>query len=226
MNLARAGNKYFNDSEPWKTVKSNKEQCGTALNICLQAIYTLCELIAPVLPFTSEKLFKMLNTGTTDWDKCGGENLKEGHMLNKSEILFPKVEDELIEKQMNKFGVDGRTTVEPNETKNDIITIDDFMKVQLRTAEVIEAENVKKSDKLLKLKVRLENEERQVIAGIAKDYTPADILGKKIVLVANLKPAKLMGLESNGMILAVQDESGKFNVLTVNPNVKNGTRAK
>jgi methionyl-tRNA synthetase len=107
-----------------------------------------------------------------------------------------------------------------------MITIDDFMKVQLRTAEVIEAENVKKSDKLLKLKVRLENEERQVIAGIAKDYTPADILGKKIVLVANLKPAKLMGLESQGMILAVQDDSGKFNVLTVSPNVKNGTRAK
>lgn len=225
MNLARAGNKYFNDSEPWKTVKTDKQKCGTALYACMQAIYTLCELVSPVLPFTSGKLLKMLDAEFTDWDKCGEENLKEGHKLNNSEILFPKIEDELIDKQMSRFGA---ANLENSNTQiqEDIITIEDFMKVQLKTAEVIDAENVNKSDKLLRLKVKLQNEERQVIAGIARDYSPADLIGRKIVIVANLKPAKLMGLESKGMILAVQDDSGKLNVLTVNSNVKNGTRAK
>ncbi len=225
MNLARGGNKYFNDSEPWKTVKTDKEKCGTTLYVCMQTIYTLCELLSPVLPFTSEKLLKMLNTQFTDWDKCGEENLKERHKLNNPEILFPKIEDEAIEKQMSRFGA-ASSGNNGNEIQENIITIEDFMKIQLKTAEVIAAENVSKSDKLLKLKVKLENEERQVIAGIAKDYSPADLIGRKVVIVANLKPAKLMGLESKGMILAVQDDEGKLNVLTVSPNVKNGTRAK
>ena len=165
MNLARDGNKYFNDTEPWKTVKSNKEKCGTTLNICLQTIYTLAELFSPVLPFSTEKLFKMLNAKPVDWKDCGKPQLKEGHQLNQSEILFPKIEDEKIEAQVNKL-----PKSETEKEKVDLITYDDFMKIQLRTAEVIEAEKVAKSEKLLKLKVRLDNEERQVVAGIAKSY--------------------------------------------------------
>ncbi|MFO7447368.1 MAG: methionine--tRNA ligase subunit beta, partial [Ignavibacteriaceae bacterium] len=233
MNLARAGNKYFNDSEPWKTIKSDKEKCGTTLNICLQAIYTLAELFYPVIPASAEKLFKILNAEPVEWNKSGKDNLNEGHQLNNTEILFPKIEDDVIEVQMNKLGQTG-TAEEKKEDKkpevksadDNLITIDDFSKVQLKVAEVISAEKVEKSEKLLKLQVQVGNEQRQIIAGIAKSYTPEDILGKKVVIVANLKPAKLMGLESQGMILAVEDENNKLNVLSVSSSVKSGTRAK
>ncbi len=219
MNLARDGNKYFNDTEPWKTIKSDKERCGTTLNVCLQSIYTLSELFSPVLPFSAEKLFVMLNAKPVDWKDCGKPQLKEGHQLNQSEILFPKIEDEKIEAQVSKLPASLPEKVE-------LITYDDFMKIQLRTAEVIEAEKVPKSGKLLKLKVRLENEERQVVAGIAKSYEPENLIGKKVVIVANLQPAKLMGLESRGMILAVETKDGSLDVLNVPDSVNNGTRVK
>ena len=221
MNLARDGNKYFNDTEPWKTVKSDKERCGTTLKICLQTIYTLAELFSPVLPFSTEKLFIMLNSKPVDWKDCGKSQLKEGHQLNQSEILFPKIEDEKIEAQINKL-----PESETQKEKVEMITYDDFMKTQLRVAEVIEAENVKKSEKLLRLKVKLDNEERQVVAGIAKSYKPQDLIGKKVVIVANLQPAKLMGLESKGMILAVETKDGGLQVLTIPESVNNGTRVK
>jgi len=219
MNLARAGNKYFNDSEPWKTIKSDKEKCGTTLSICLQTIYTLAELFSPVIPYSSQILFEMLNSKPVNWDDCSKNNLKEGHQLNDAEILFLKIEDEIIEKQMEKL-----QSTQPVE--NDMITYDDFMKVQLKVAEVITAEKVEKSEKLLKLKVLLDNGERQVIAGIAKSYSPEDVIGKRVVIVANLKPAKLMGLSSEGMILAVENSEGKLEVLTVPDKVNNGTRVK
>jgi methionyl-tRNA synthetase len=223
MNLARAGNKYFNDSEPWKTIKNNKEKCGTTLNICLQAIYTLAMLMQPVIPQSSEKIIKMLNVGKTNWDNCGKENLKENHQLNKAEIIFPKIEDEIIEKQMEKLN---RNEINKDEKEAESISYDDFMKTQLKVAEIIEAEKLEKSEKLMKLKVRLGNEEKQVIAGIAKNYKSEDLLNKKIVMVANLKPAKLMGYESQGMILAVEDEQGILKVLTVDDSVTSGTRVK
>ncbi len=222
MNLARAGNKYFNDTEPWKTIKSNRERCSTTLNVCLQAIYTLAELFSPVLPFSTEKLFTMLNSKPVDWKDCGKPQLKANHQLNQAEILFPKIEDEKIDAQINKLGSSKVEEVK----KEELISYDDFMKIQLRVAEVIGAENVPKSEKLLKLKVRLDNEERQVVAGIAKSYQPENLIGKKIVLVANLQPAKLMGLESQGMILAVETNDGGLQVLNVTETVNNGTRVK
>ena len=222
MNLARAGNKYFNDSEPWKTVKSDKEKCGTTLNICLQAIYTLAELFFPVIPGSSEKLFDMLNAKSVGWNESGINNLEEGHKLNEPNILFPKIEDELIEKQMENL----ETNKTPDPKPEEQISFDEFMKVQLKVAEVIEAEKVEKSEKLLKLKVRLNNEERQIIAGLAKSFNPEEMLGKKLVIVANLKPAKLMGLVSEGMVLAVENSEGIQEVLSVTDSVKSGTRVK
>jgi len=222
MNLARDGNKYFNDSEPWKTIKSDRTKCGTTLNICLQTIYTLAELFAPVLPFSSEKIFNMLNSKPVVWKDCGKPQLKDEHSLNKAEIIFPKIEDEKIEAQINKLG---KPNVE-NNLEDELISYDDFMKTRLRVAEVISAEKIEKSEKLLKLKVKLQNEERQIIAGIAKAYEPEDLIGKKVVIVANLKPTKLMGLESKGMILAVEVPGGKLQVLTVDNNVLNGTQVK
>jgi methionyl-tRNA synthetase len=223
MSIARNCNKYFNDSEPWITVKADKEKCGTTLNICLQAIFTLGEIFSPIIPFSSEKIFKMINAKPTLWENAGKENLPENHQLNKTEIVFPKVEDEMIEQQMSKLGNENKMT---ETEKDESITIDDFFKVQLKVAEIIQAERVEKSEKLMKLRVKLENEERQIIAGIAKHYAPEELLNKKIVVVANLKTAKLMGLESQGMVLAVENESGKLNLLSVDNSVSNGTRAK
>ena len=165
----------------------------------------------------------MINAKPTLWENAGRENLPENHQLNKTEIVFPKIEDEMIEQQMSKLGNGNKMT---ETEKDESITIDDFFKVQLKVAEIIQAERVEKSEKLMKLRVKLENEERQIIAGIAKHYAPEELLNKKIVVVANLKTAKLMGLESQGMVLAVENESGKLNLLSVDNSVSNGTRAK
>ena len=223
MNLARAGNKYFNDSEPWKTVNSNKDKCSSTLYVCLQIIYTLAELFEPVIPFSSKEIFNILNSSKTDWDKCGKENLPVGHVLNQPKIIFPKIENEIIELQMEKLNASDSKN---NINKDDLISIDDFSKIKLSVAEVISAEKLEKSEKLLKLKVKLDNEERQVISGIAKFYSPEDLIGRKVVMVSNLKPAKLMGHDSNGMILAAEDVDNNLIVLSVPNNVKNGTTIK
>lgn len=223
MNLARDGNKYFNDSEPWVTIKSNKEKCGTTLNICLQAIYTLAELFYPVLPFSSEKLFKMLNAEPVDWRESGKSLLKEGHQINNAEILFPKIEDEVIEEQISKLG---HTETQADKKPDELISYEDFMKTKLKVAEVLSAEKITKSKKLMKIKVMLDDGERQLVAGIAEHYNPEDLIGKKVVVVANLQPAKLMGEESCGMILAVDKEPNGLQVLIVDDSVKIGTRVK
>lgn len=223
MNLARDGNKYFNDSEPWVTIKSNKEKCGTTLNICLQAIYTLAELFYPVLPFSSEKLFKMLNAEPVDWRESGKSLLKEGHQINNAEILFPKIEDEVIEEQISKLG---HTETQADKKPDELISYEDFMKTKLKVAEVLSAEKITKSKKLMKIKVMLDDGERQLVAGIAEHYNPEDLIGKKVVVVANLQPAKLMGEESRGMILAVDKEPNGLQVLIVDDSVKIGTRVK
>jgi len=223
MNLARDGNKYFNDSEPWLTVKLNKEKCATTLNICLQSIFTLAELFYPVLPFSAEKLFRMLNSKPVKWQESGKTFLVEGHLINKPEIFFPKIEDEVIEEQISKLG---KPETESDKKMENLISYDQFMETKLKVAEVISAEKIEKSKKLMKLKVKLDDGERQVIAGIAEHYTPEDLLGKKVVVVANLQPAKLMGEESQGMILAVEKEQGGLQVLVVDNSVKNGTRVK
>lgn len=223
MNLARDGNKYFNDSEPWVTIKSNKEKCGTTLNICLQAIYTLAELFYPVLPFSSEKLFKMLNAKPVDWRESGKSLLKEGHQINNAEILFPKIEDEVVEEQISKLG---HTETRADKKPDELISYDDFMKTKLKVAEVLSAEKITKSKKLMKIKVMLDDGERQLVAGIAEHYNPEDLIGKKVVVVANLQPAKLMGEESRGMILAVDKEPNGLQVLIVDDSVKIGTRVK
>ncbi len=223
INLARAGNKYFNDSEPWKTIKSDKEKCAATINISLNIIYTLAELLSPIIPNACEKIFKMLNSRPVNWDECANASLPEGHHLNAAEILFVKIEDAVIESQIAKLSVSA--SIQKPELQPQI-GIEDFLKLELRTATIIEAEKVKKSDKLIKLKVDLGFEQRQVIAGIGKSFTPDELVNKKVVVVANLKPAKLMGLESQGMILAVEKEDGSLSLLTYDEKVNNGTKAK
>jgi len=225
MSLARAGNKYFNDSEPWVSVKNDKTRTATTVNICLKTIYTLAEVFSPVIPFSTEKIFKMLNVKSSDWNEIGNKEFEVGHQLNKSEILFTKIEDKAIETEILKWS-NPATVEEKEEEKFPEITFEDFMKVDLKVAEIIAAENVKKSKKLLKLQVKIGKTERQVVAGIAQSYKPENLIGKKVVMVANLKPAILFGLESQGMILAIEDETGKLNVVEVTNSLNSGLKVR
>jgi methionyl-tRNA synthetase len=223
MNLARAGNKYFNDSEPWKNTKNNKDRAATTINLCLNIIYTLAEIFEPVIPFSSVKIFKMLNSRPTEWDKCGNAELPAGHKLNDAEILFTKIEDKTVEELVGKLGLPEDKPVEKVEE----ITIDEFKKVILRVAKILSAENIKKSDKLIKLKIDLGTEQRQILAGIAQSYKPEELIGKNVLIVSNLKPAKIFGQESQGMILATEtSEDGKLKIIEINDSVLPGTIAK
>lgn len=230
MNLARAANKYFNDSEPWKTFKQNPDQCGTTINLCLHAVRALSILFDPIIPFTSKRIQIIMNIDnskdTLDWDTASKIELREGHQLGNPEILFAKIEDEVIQKELNHLmPADVSTNSQMVELKP-TISIDDFKRIDLRVATVISCEKIKKSDKLLKLKISIGSEERQVVAGIALHYQPEELLGKKIVVVANLQPTKLMGNESNGMLLAASDPNGKLVFVTTSADIADGAIVK
>jgi methionyl-tRNA synthetase len=215
MSVARSANKYFNDNAPWKTVKENSARCKTTLNLCVQTCRTLAVIIEPVLPFTAAKLRSILNLRDTDhnlsWDTAGEPLLAAGHKLGVPEILFERIEDDRIDGLYRKLtaevvkadGSDSKySPVKPQ------IDIDDFLKVDLRTATIISSEKVKKSKKLLKLEIDLGIEKRTLVAGIAEKYEPESLVGMNVIVVANLKPAKLMGVESQGMILAASEPNG------------------
>ncbi|MBR9976944.1 MAG: methionine--tRNA ligase [Bacteroidetes bacterium] len=209
MNLARAANKYFNDREPWKTIKSDRRHCANTMHCSLQALHALTVLIEPVLPFTAEKLRTLLNidhASAGHWDAIVLHRLPAGHPVGERTILFEKIDDATMEKETAKLGVlsEGPEIVHP-ELKEQI-TIDDFMKIDLRIGNIIKAEAVPKSKKLLKLIVDIGFETRQLVAGIATTCVPEDLIGRQVVIVANLKPATLFGIESQGMILAASTE--------------------
>ncbi len=221
MNLGRIANKYFNDSEPWKSVKSDKQVCGTTINICLQTIYTLAELFSPVIPSSSEKIFAMLNSKHVDWFDSGKDNLQSGHQLNKSEILFAKIDDDVIQVHVDKLPAE-ELVVE----KDPEISFDEFTKTKLKVAKIIKAEKIKKSNKLLKLQVEVGKQTKQIIAGIAESYETEALINKKVVVVSNLQPAKLFGELSEGMVLALEDADGKLIVLEVNENISSGSEVR
>ncbi|HFB62230.1 MAG TPA: methionine--tRNA ligase subunit beta, partial [Bacteroidetes bacterium] len=231
MDLARFANKYFNDSEPWKTRKTDPERCGTTLNLCVQATYNLAVLMEPFLPFTAAKVWKMLNLPGTvqeaQWDRIGELPIADQHPLGTVEILFRKIEDAAIEAEIARLkqALEGEPQPEPEDaTETDdsaMITIDDFQKVQLKSGRVVAAEPVPKSDRLLKLQVDMGRETRQLVAGIAQYYQPEELIGKTVIVVANLKPAKIRGVESQGMLLAVKD-GDKLSLLTTDRPVSPG----
>jgi methionyl-tRNA synthetase len=230
MNIARAANKYFNDSEPWKTVKNDRAQCATTINICLQIVRSLGVLFQPVTPFSSEKIRTMLNLDATflaeGWDAAGEFRLEEGHHLGTPEILYTKIEDSVIEAELEKLAqaaapvpvVEKKPMVPIKPT----IQFDDFAKVDLRVAKVLACEAVPKSKKLLKLKVLVGDEERQIVAGISEKRKPEELVGSTIIVVANLAPATLMGVESQGMLLAANGTDGEFALLTTSNDVPPG----
>lgn len=250
MSLARTANKYFNDSEPWKTAKSDRVRCGTTINICLQVTRALAILMHPVVPHSSSKVWAMLKLpGTVEeqsWDDASTLAIHQGHLIGKAEILFTKIEDTTIEDELKSLG---SVPVPPPPTPATVstpaspptpasastplpapakptITYDDFAKIDLRIARVVAAEKVPKSERLLKLQVEVGTETRQIVAGIAQHYAPEALVGKTIVVVFNLQPAKLMGQESQGMLLAASDAGGHLVFVTPAGDMQSGSIVK
>ncbi|MBD3377698.1 methionine--tRNA ligase [candidate division KSB1 bacterium] len=223
MNVARMANKYFNDKEPWKTVKEDPEQCATTLHICLQAVQSLAILMEPILPFSAQNVWQML--GHKDdihdhaWEEASELALPVGQTFGEIDILFRKIEDEKIEPEILRLQKSKPMSTEEEKPETERVTIEDLAKIQLKVATVLQAEKIEKADKLLKLQIQIGDETRQLVAGIAKHYVPQELVGKKIIVVANLQPAKIRGIESNGMLLAAEDEQGAFSLLTVDRDV-------
>ena len=215
MDLARNANKYFNDSEPWKTVKSDQAQCRNTLFVSIQVVKALAVLIHPFIPFTSEKVWKMLNLNGSvveqNWNEISKNRISEGHTLGNVEIIFTKMENDVIQKETDVLNqtIDQKQSEQTELAKlhsvSDPITIDDFAKVDMRSATVLQCEKIEGTKKLLKLQLELGNEIRQVVSGLAEYYTPDQLIGKQVIVVANLKPTKIRGVESNGMVLTVSD---------------------
>ncbi|HEY0196888.1 MAG TPA: methionine--tRNA ligase subunit beta, partial [Methanobacterium sp.] len=202
IRLAKLGNKYFNDKEPWKTVKSEPESAATCLYICNQISKTLAVLLNPYLPVNSVKILETLKLETSEvkWEQAK-ETVPPGHEISKPKPLFSKIEDKIIQ---NKKETLYKNLGELNDMKK-IISIEDFAKLEFRVGQVVGVEKVKGSDYLLKLVVDVKDKKLQVVAGLANKYSSDEILNQKIIVLTNLKPAKLFGIKSEGMILATED---------------------
>ena len=230
MNLARLGNKYLADAEPWKVIKTDPERVKTIMNIALQITANLTIICEPFLPFSMEKLRILINLNELKWENAGKQNLLlPGHMINKAELLFDKIEDEEIARQINKLLATKKTN-EENSSKTtpgkEPVTFDDFTKIDIRTATILEAEKVPKTTKLLKLRIDTGIDIRTIVSGIAEYYEPESIVGKQISIVANLEPRKIKGIESKGMILMAEDKNGKLVMVTPVEKVSNGSMIK
>lgn len=217
MNLARIGNKYLADTEPWKVAKSDMARVATILNLSLQIAANLAIAFEPFLPFSAKKLREMLNMGDADWSRLGSvELLAEGHQLGKAELLFEKIEDATIEAQVQKL-LDTKKANEIAERKAapiaETIEFCDFEKLDIRVGTVIECQKVPKADKLLQFKIDDGLGGRTIVSGIAKYYAPEDLEGKQVCFIANLAPRKLKGIESQGMILSAEDADGRLVVV-------------
>ena len=230
MNLARIGNKYLADTEPWKLAKTDMERVGTILNISLQLVANLAIAFDPFLPFSSEKLRKMLNMDTFEWSELGKDNLLPvGHQLNKPELLFEKIEDATIEAQVQKLLDTKKANEEANYKANPIrpnIEFDDFTKLDIRVGTILECQKVPKADKLLQFKIDDGLETRTIVSGIAKHYQPEELVGKQVCFIANLAPRKLKGIVSEGMILSAENNDGSLAVIMPGREVKPGSEVK
>jgi len=230
MNLARIGNKYLADTEPWKLAKTDMDRVATILHIALQITANLSIAFEPFLPFSMKKLNGMLNIESLGWERLGSVDLlNEGHALGQSELLFEKIDDEAIEKQVQKL-LDTKKNNEISECKakpiRETIEFDDFMKLDIRVGTVLECIKVPKADKLLQLKIDDGLGGRTIVSGIAQYYNPEDLIGKQVSFIANLAPRKLKGILSEGMILSAEDSSGNLVVMTTEKNVGPGSEVK
>ena len=222
MNLARLGNKYLADTEPWKLIKTDPGRVKTIMNIALQITANLTIVFEPFLPFTSNKLTEILGIDLLKWDSAGQNNLMNvGHIINKTELLFSKIENEEIEKQIAKLQAATQANNKFPPMKNEV-TFDDFSKMDIRVGQVMAAEKVEKADKLLKLTVNTGLDTRTVVSGIAEHYSPEEVVGKKVSILMNLAPRKIRGVESQGMILMAEDEEGKLSFVAPTKEMEAG----
>lgn len=232
MNLARIGNKYLADTEPWKLAKTDMKRVETIMNVSLQICANLAIAFEPFLPFTAEKLRAMLGMAEVDWNKLGQlDILADGAKIEKPVLLFEKIEDSVIQAQLDKLARIKQENIIANFKPEPVAkecTFDDFMKLDIRVGKVLECSKVKKADKLLQFKIDDGMGGRTIVSGIAKFYEPADLIGKEVCFIANFPPRKLKGIESQGMILSAEDADGRLVVIgpqgEVKPGVKVGDR--
>ncbi len=225
MNLARFGNQYLQSREPWKTIKDSPEATEETLRVSSEIAAALALLSEPFLPFTSEKLIKQFQLPSNSWEQFNGALLSPGHAINEPELLFSRIEDEAIEKQMEKLSKTKENNLKTNPKASPMkeeITYDDFVKMDIRTATILEAEKVEKADKLLKFKVDTGVDIRTVVSGIAESFTPEECVGKQVSILLNLQPRKIRGIESQGMLLLTQKPDGKLAFLSPEQTVENG----
>lgn len=227
MALARLGNKYLTDNEPWKLQKTNPERVKTIMNLSLQICASLSTLAEPFIPYAADRLRKMLNIEMLEWDNAGRiDIIPEGHQFNKPEHLFEKVEDEVVSNQKNKLiearKASEKTNVEAKPAKENI-DFETFAGMDVRVGTILEAEKVAKTKKLLKLKIDTGIDQRTVVSGIAEYYTPEDIIGKQVSILVNLEPRKIRGVESKGMILMAEDANGQLSFIQPDKELDNGS---
>ncbi|MFP4042339.1 MAG: methionine--tRNA ligase [Bacteroidales bacterium] len=230
MDMARLGNKYLADTEPWNLYDSDPQRVETIMNISLQITASIAIVIEPFLPFTAEKLRDFLNIGKLNWDLAGQpEILKPGHEIKKPKHLFQKIEDSEVEKQVEKLKEAWKkkeqeeTGVEPAKEN---ISFEDFTKLDIRTGKILEAEKVPKTKKLLKLKIDTGIDHRTVVSGIAEYFSPGSVKGKQVSIVVNLAPKKIKGIESHGMILMAEDTNGKLIFVSPEEEIQSGSTIK
>ena len=228
MNFARIGNKYLADTEPWKVVKTDPERVKTILNIALQITANVAVAIEPFMPFTAEKILKMLNINKLSWNRLGAMDLVEaGHEIGKPELLFEKIEDDVIEAQLKKLADikaanAAAAAAEHVTDQKDECSYDDFQKMDIRVSTILAAEKVAKTKKLLKLTVDTGIDKRTIVSGIAEHFTPEELVGRQVLVLVNLAPRELKGITSNGMILMAEDASGKLELLAPEHKTNNG----
>lgn len=229
MNLARIGNKYITECEPWKVWKTDPKRVETILNISLQLVANLAIAFEPFLPFSSEKLRKMINMPNFEWTQLGSTDLlKAGDQLGEPELLFEKIEDEVIDKQLQKLADTKKANEEASYKAEPVkpeVSFEDFEKLDIRVGHILNCEKVKKSKKLLKFTIDDgTGTERTICSGIAAYYEPEDLIGKDVLFVANFAPRKMMGIESQGMILSAVNFDGSLNVTSLLGKVKPGSQ--
>ena len=227
MNVARLGNKYLADEEPWKMMKTDAERVKTQMYVALQIASALTILCEPFLPFTSKKLSKILNIKTNNWnlDFDNWNLVKAGHKIGEGEILFAQIEDSEIQNQIDKLKATKTANSLENkklEPQKELIQFDDFAKMDLRIGTILEAEKMPKANKLLVLKVDTGIDVRTIVSGIAEHFSPEEVIGKQVTVLVNLAPRALRGVESQGMILMANDKDGKLVFVNGNENVING----
>ena len=230
MNLARIGNKYLADSEPWKVWKTDPDRVATILNIALQLVANLAIAFEPFLPMSSKRLREMICLGDANWERLGATDLlADGHQLGKPELLFDKIEDSVVEAQINKLEEIKKANAAAQAKAAPVaapIEFEQWEKLDIRVGTVLECEKVPKADKLLRFLIDDGLERRTIVSGIAKYYAPEELVGKQVCFLANLPARKLRGIESQGMILSAEDLDGSLCVITPQKQVKPGSQVK